>query len=282
MKARKPSKPHESPPTHGRYHHLTYSTVGPEEIHKLFQGRDGAAFDELSATLPPLGYQYGTTIHFYPADKRPLAELPELSANDLLVLTTRPPLTDREALIPPRRIILGSENDLEKLIFKQLFEHISYCTRKHIKLTPAAQERLLGDVSKWKSLEFFEHSGPTHPLGVALIQKHLALPKKVQRGTNSTVAFLFRAESLPGVDGSPGLPCALLASFGMDGYSTLIWNTIVRRRYPHLVTQPGFVMAELIFKQPIPDSPLTPEFAADPEFIEVKILTKSEGSHFEG
>ena len=112
------------------------------------------------------------------------------------------------------------------------------------------------------------------PRGLAHIQKHLALPKKEQRGTNSTVAFLFRADSLPGVDGTPGLPCALLASFGMDGYSTLIWNTIVRLKYPHLVTQPGFVMAELIFKQPIPDSPLTPEFAADPAFLEVNILTK--------
>jgi hypothetical protein len=151
---------------------------------------------------------------------------------------------------------------------------VSYCTRKHIRLTPAAQDRLLADARKWKSLEFFEHSGPTHPLGLAHIQKHLALPKKEQRGTNSTVAFLFRANSLPGVDGAPGLPCALLASFGMDGYSTLIWNTIVRRKYPHLVTKPGFVMAELIFKQPIPDSPLTPEFAADPAFLEVNILTK--------
>ena len=112
------------------------------------------------------------------------------------------------------------------------------------------------------------------PRGLAHIQKHLALPKKEQCGTNSTVAFLFRADSLPGVDGTPGLPCALLASFGMDGYSTLIWNTIVRLKYPHLVTQPGFVMAELIFKQPIPDSPLTPEFAADPAFLEVIILTK--------
>ena len=275
MKPRKPPKPRDSQPAPGCYFHLTYSNAGPDDVHKLFQGRDGAAFNELAATLPPLGYQYGTTIHFYPSDKRPLKEFPELRAEDLLVLTTRPPLTDREALFKPRRIILISENDLEKLIFKQLFQHISYCTRKHINLTPAAQDRLIGDVNKWKSLEFYEHSGPTHPLGVSVIKKHLGLPKKMQGGANSTVAFLFRADSLPGVEGTPGLPCALLASFGMDGYSTLIWNSIVRRRYPHLVAKPGFVMAELIFKQPIPDSPLTPEFAADPAFVKVKILTKT-------
>jgi hypothetical protein len=275
MKPRKPPKPRDSQPAPGCYFHVTYPIGGPGDVHKLFQGRDGAAFNELAATLPPLGYRYGTTIHFYPDDQRPLKEFPELRAEDLLVLTTRPPLTDREALFKPRRIILISENDLEKLIFKQLFQHISYCTRKHVNLTQAAQDRLIGEVNKWKSLEFYEHSGPTHPLGVSVIKKHLGLPKKMQGGANSTVAFLFRADSLPGVEGTPGLPCALLASFGMDGYSTLIWNSIVRRRFPHLVAKPGFVMAELIFKQPIPDSPLTPEFAADPAFVEVKILTET-------
>jgi len=34
-------------------------------------------------------------------------------------------------------------------------------------------------------------------------------------------------------------------------------------------------MAELIFKKPIPDSPLTPEFAAAPAFLEVKLLTQT-------
>lgn len=99
--------------------------------------------------------------------------------------------------------------------------------------------------------------------------------KKEQRGTNSTVVFLFRADNLPGVDGTPGLPCALLTSFGMDGYSTLIWNTIVRLKYPHLVTKPSFVMAEIIFKKPIPNRPLTSEFTTDPGYIAVNILTKT-------
>jgi hypothetical protein len=61
----------------------------------------------------------------------------------------------------------------------------------------------------------------------------------------------------------------------MDGYSTLIWNRIVRLKYPQLLTKPGFVMAELIFKKPIPRRPLTPEFATDPAYLEVKLLTKT-------
>jgi hypothetical protein len=89
------------------------------------------------------------------------------------------------------------------------------------------------------------------------------------------VAFLVRGTHLPGVDATPAVPCGFLASFGMDGYSTLIWNRIVRLQHPEWLTTPGFVMAELIFKQPIPRRPLTPEFATDPRCLEVNILTPS-------
>ena len=34
-------------------------------------------------------------------------------------------------------------------------------------------------------------------------------------------------------------------------------------------------MAELIFKKPIPRRPLTPEFATDPAYLEVNLLTKT-------
>jgi hypothetical protein len=40
------------------------------------------------------------------------------------------------------------------------------------------------------------------------------------------------------------------------------------------VENPFTLLAELIFKQPIPDRPLTPEFATDPAFLEVKLLTR--------
>jgi hypothetical protein len=34
-------------------------------------------------------------------------------------------------------------------------------------------------------------------------------------------------------------------------------------------------MAEVVFKKPIPRGPLTPEFATDPAYVEVKLLTKT-------
>jgi hypothetical protein len=132
-----------------QFYRLTYSNTRPAEDPKLFQARDGVACTELTAPLPALGYTFGTTIHFYPDDKRRLTDFPAFGLGDLL------------------------------------------------------------------------------------------------------------------------------ASFGMDGYSTLIWNRLVRLRYPDLLTKPGFVMAEIIFKQPIPARPLTPEFATDPAYIDVHLLTKS-------
>ncbi len=217
----------------------------------------------------------GTTIHFYPDDERSLREFPAFRPEDLLILTTRPPLTDRESAIPPRKIIRNSRNALEKLIFKQLFKSFSYCTRKHIKLTADAKKSLADNAHKWESLEFFEHSGPNHPFGKAHILKHLTTARRPETQMPSTVAFLLRVQALAGVDDTPGLPCGFVASFGMDGYSTLIWNHLVRLRHPEWLTTPGFVMAELIFKNPIPSRPLTTDFASNPDFIEVNILTKT-------
>ncbi len=253
---------------------LTYSNTGPEDEPKLFQGRDGIAYNEIGAALTAQGYEYGTTIHFYPDDRRALKEYPSLRDTDLLVLTTRPPLTDREAFIPPRKIIRNSKNDLEKLIFKQLFRYFQHCTRTQLKLAPDAKACLVQDAPKWASLEFFEVSSVAHPYAEAHIRRHTESGQKPEGTYPSTVAFIVHVRSLPGVDETPGLPCGLLACFGMDGYSTLIWNRIVRVEYPHLLTQPGFVMAHLAFKKPIPRRPLTPEFATDPAFLEVKILTK--------
>lgn len=259
-----------------RFFRLTYSNTGPEDEPKLFQGRDGIAFNEIAAALTAQGYEYGTTIHFYPDDRRALKDFPNLRAGDLLVLTTRPPLTDREGFLKPKKIIRNSENDLEKLIFNQLFKYFAHCTRTQLELSPLAQQYLVADVRKWKCLEFFEVSRVTHPYAEAHVRRHAASAEKPDGKLPYTAAFIVHVDSLPGVENTHALPCGLLACFGMDGYSTLIWNRIVRLKYPHLLTKPGFVMAELTFKEPIPRRPLTPEFADSPSRIQVKLLTKTQ------
>jgi len=82
-----------------------------------------------------------------------------------------------------------------------------------------------------------------------------------------TAAYFLRVNSVP------GLNCDLIASFGMDGYCTLIWNRIIRTRYPDWLASPRFVMASLTFKKPIPPKPITPDFADNEDHIEVRLLT---------
>ena len=182
-----------------RFFRLTYSNTGPEDEPKLFQGRDGIAFNEVGAALIAHGYEYGTTIHFYPDDERRLAEFPPLRDTDLLVLTTRPPLTDREAFLPPKKIIRNSKNDLEKLIFKQLFRYFAHCTRKQLKLTPDAQACLLADARKWQSLEFFEVSRVAHPYAGPTSRSTSPRPRSPRANTPQPSSFSSASTRCPGL-----------------------------------------------------------------------------------
>ena len=254
----------ESLAPRGRYFRLTYSNVPPDDDPKLFKGRDGIAFCELTAVLPAMGYEFGTTIHLYPDDERPLAAFPAFRPSDLLVLPTRPPLHDKVGIIPPRRkIIYAAKTELEAALFKVLARYFEFCTRKRVKLSKHGASRLrVSDAQNWEHVEVYEYCG-------AEIQKYYVGPEPVRPGVKlkSTIAFFLR------VDRVPGLNCGFAASFGMDGYGTLIWNRFVRRAHPEWLAQPGFVMAELIFRKPIPDKPLTPEFADDGAHVEVRLLT---------
>jgi hypothetical protein len=71
----------------------------------------------------------------------------------------------------------------------------------------------------------------------------------------------------------PSVGCSFVASFGMDGYGTLVWNRIIRQRFSDWLKSPRFTIAELVYKKPIPAKPLSTEFADDESFVEVCLLT---------
>jgi hypothetical protein len=238
--------------------------VPPDDDPKLFKGRDGIAFCELAAVLPAMGYDFGTTIYLYPDDERPLSAFPPFQRSDLLVLPTRPPLHDKVGIIPPRRkIIHAAKTELEAALFHALAKYFEFCTRKRVKLSRYGFSRLrVRDAEKWEHVEVYEYCG-------AEIQKYYLGPEPVrpEAKLKSTIAFFLR------VDRVPGLGCNFVASFGMDGYGTLIWNRYIRCTHPEWLTKPGFVMAEIIFKKPIPDRPLTPDFVDGDSCIAVRLLT---------
>jgi len=248
----------------GRFLRLTYSNAPADEDAKLFKGRDGIAFCELTTPLPRLGYEFGTTIYLYPNDERPLSAFPPLQPTDLLILPTRPPLDDSGGTMRRRRkIIRAAKTELEAALFKALGRYFKYCTRKRIILSPYGASRLrVKDPEFWEDIEVYEYCCAEiqiHHVGVEAVK---ADPKR-----KSTIAFFLRVNRVP------GLGCDFLACFGMDGYGTLIWNRFVRCAHPEWLAKPGFVMAEIIFKKPIPARPVTPEVFDDESFIEVRLLT---------
>lgn len=262
-------------------HRITYANVEKDEAARLYRCRDGMAFCELFAALAPEGFQYGTTWYFYPGDQSSSGEFPPCQAGDAIVLPTRPPLDDpSDRKDPerwgPRKIILRAGSAHEQAIFKAVRRFIKYGTRKRVQLTARAKALLRPEHrARMAFVEFYENRGNGHEYSGAQIQRHFVgrghEPVKPGSSRPSTIGFLIRVGPLPGLAGE------LIVSFGMDGYSTLIWNRILRTRHPEWLQNRGFLMAELVFRQPVPDSPVTVEFADDPARIEVRLLTKMSG-----
>jgi len=251
-------------PTPRRAFRLTYSNTPPDDEPKLFQCRDSMAFCELHAALARLGYDFATSIYLYPDDERDLVAFPAFQPTDILVLTTRPPLNPKDAVVTPgRKVIRAANSAFEELLFQPLTQYFEHCTRKYVQLTKHGIDCLrIEQPKKWGCIEFYEY-------GDARIRLHHVGPEtiKPEPGRHSTIAFFVR------VNGLPGINCDSIVSFGMNGYGTLIWNRIIRTRYAAWVASPRFVMAELIFKKPMPEKPLTPVFADDDSFVEVRLLT---------
>jgi hypothetical protein len=249
-----------------RVYRLTYTTNTLYEDPKAARDRDGMAFDEINAALPVPDFAYETTIILYPNDKRRLDEgYPKFVSSDAIVLTIRPPLDDEirpspndESKPGTRRFIPWNNGPLEKEIFDLCRKYFHHCDRRTVELTDKAKAllRIPENVLRkaWWNLEFYENAqseGKT-PVDRRTAERRLFAAVKLhnlsryiseQPETNrETVAYLIR-------DQLPNIGCDVLVSFGMDGYCTLVWNHLVRRRYPDLIKKNGFVMARLVFEE---------------------------------
>ena len=96
---------------------------------RMHQGRDADALLELLPVLNQKGYRYEGLLLNPPSEKRedaPVVDISFLSASDLVVLTTRPPLHDIEA--GDKRPIRRSFTNLEELIFAALRpKYLAWC-----------------------------------------------------------------------------------------------------------------------------------------------------------
>lgn len=240
------------------YHRFAYSTpVRPGEEPKPSRIRDGAAFGELVAPLGRLNYEYGHIIFNPPFDAAKDVKLGHehfafVEPEDLLVLTTRPPLDDSRH--GDKKHVQESGSHLEEQLFAECRKYLEVCARSHVRLTAAVAK----DFER-ADLVFHQHKGARLKSYARLgAFRNILVPKDV----NVTIGFFLRTKSIP-VYG-----CGLLACFGMGGWETLIMNRIVRTRFPDWLDRPSFVVAELSIAS-VPSKLVTLEFV---DQIAVKIL----------
>jgi hypothetical protein len=231
------------------YHRFAYSMpLRSGEESKLFKIRDGAAFSEITAPLTKMGHEYGQIIYNAPFNPKKDTELGRehfkfIAAGDLLVLSTRPPLDD--ARHGDKRQMLASCSHLEKQVFKECRKHLTICSRSHVQLAKkfgAKCEKADLVFHQNKSARLKYYKGPKD-------LRNVNVPKK----DAINVVFFLRTRSIPQYG------CGLLAAFGMGGWETLIWNRIIRTRFPEWVNRPAFIVAELDIGT-IPARPVTLEF----------------------
>ena len=263
-------------------HTNKYSVQGPHQL------RDGAACMELADVLYGKGYRYGGLLFNSPPGKSTETgvrnidrETAHLRSSDLLVVTTRPPLSriwiengkvgdlyepvdDKHK---PHKVIRPGQTSLEKRIFEVLVRYFKRTDRNNVELEKGPAKMLPTEYRNRANLKFIKkgagtYTGMRRP-GAA---KGTNPPKP-----NLTAAYLLYTEET--WDGGPGL----IVSFGMSGPLTLVWNYLVRTRYARLLQKPIFMMAEMEVGE-LPSRPVDMSFADD---WKVQLLLPTQDELFE-
>ena len=221
---------------------------------RAHQVRDGDAFLELLPLLNHRGYQYEGLLLNPPSEKRedaPVVDISFLSASDLIVLTTRPPLHDVEA--GDKRPIRRSYTNLEDLVFDALRpKYLTYSARSRITLSESIAQTLKPDFKDKADIIFHSAVGSSY---VRYRSSHEQSYHNA-RGDKRTAVYLIQVPSI-----WPGGP-KLLVSFAMAGTETLIWNHLLRTRFSDWLESYEFLIAELGLR-PIPEKPFDLSFAED-------------------
>lgn len=233
-----------------RWFRFTYLVPGREDRElRPFQTRDDAAALALHDALFAGGYRFGGYIYNYPAKPQPPIKVDDsfLRPQDLLVLTTRPPLHDWDD--GDRNRVHRSHTTLEEKVFTCIKRHLTHCSRSKVTVSDT-HARAWSEVARMVNVQFRLKRGAkidaVMTYGSDTWQRDLA-------STPTTVAYLiFEAHAW---EGGPGL----LVSFGMSGTDTLAWNFILATQYPELIASVPFVMAEITAEER-PARPQTLEF----------------------
>ena len=209
---------------------------------KAFQRRDDAAAIQILSALVGLGLEPGESILNPPPPKQVAhdvllkVDLEQVRSEDLILLTTRPPMHDEHQ--GDRKKVPRGYTDLENLVFGACGQFIEKSSRSHIVLSDRASQHLAEGFEGLAEMRFGEAEGA--PL--KRLNAHDGKGWKLHRGPPATATFLLHVRSL--WVGGPGLLCA----FGVDGISTLGWAYRLRHGLAHLLEGTRFLVAHTTLK----------------------------------
>ena len=231
----------------------------PDDPIQIVPARDSEANGELRAAVQNLGYRPGTTVLNLPPEQRSyrllppaeqrVVELPFLGPNDILLCTTRPPLSD--FIINERKKVEPSGSTLEAMIFRHYFRYFDRCSRSSIKFTEQAMA-CLPQGKKNRAVMGFYQLGCAYS-GLGETEKHLFAPGRLR---GSTAAFLLSVDEL--WPGGPGFK----AAWGLNAIATLVWNFLLRDRYSALLEHKGLTVVEMKTSE-VPPRPNTYSWSRD-------------------
>lgn len=258
-----------------------YADVQRKDSALFHMLRDGHAFTQLMEALHDRGYRYGDLIinsrHAGPGAYDSYSFTPD----DLIVVTTRPPLSD----LDERRKIPRTGTSLEERLLALMSQFVSRCTIDHVRLQSQVSDCFVKPEFKARSdLVFWTTSDARHTRSAYRVPAN--------KGTPHTVAYLLYIES----EAWPGGP-GVLWSFAQGGPYTLVWNYWLRtrRELTGLVRDSGsrFVIADIEVDPPVTNAwtDLSPAdtWAVDFEVVDLRLTggawvpvakeLKSERSH---
>jgi hypothetical protein len=221
-----------------RCYRFAYPLPGHKDRELLpFQLRDGEGGLFMREAVAAHGYAYAGPIINYPSSGPDLIPFDDgrLRETDVILLTTRPPMDDRN-VGDKKGIRRGYTTLEEKLLEGALRRYFARCARSEVLLTDEIA-RISPEIARRQSCMFRQNGGAMYySYGSPTTGEWRHFKKDPQP---LTAAFLVYEEHA-----WPGGP-ALLAAFGMGGTETLVWSYFLATRLSHLLFTTSFAMAEL-------------------------------------
>ena len=208
----------------------------------LASTRDPEANAQLRIALHGLGYDFGESILNFPPNQSNFdllpeesltrVELPFVHEEDILVLTTRAPLSD--GIHMDSKKIEPSNSNIERALFFQLWRYFKVCSRSFVALTDEAASFLPIGKKNRAEMTFYQQ-------GCRYMHLQALQGRRSPRSPlgERTAAFLLRFDEI--WPSGPGLVCA----FGLNAISTLAWCSMLRYRCPWMLENRGLTMVEL-------------------------------------